>query len=404
VWKWVSAATIATVVTFAVAFAQSKKRAEKPSVAYETAPVARGRIQARVTASGTLSPIITVQVGSQVSGRIQSLGADFNSVVKKGQVIARIDPELFRAAVEQAKANLLVAQSNVTKSEAQVDDARRQADRSRELFSKHLIAQADFDTAETNRRVAEATLDSARSSSVQAEAALHQSKINLDYTTITSPIDGTVISRNVDVGQTVAASLASPTLFLIAQDLKRMQVDTNIAEADVGRLKAGIGALFTVDAYPGDVFHGTIREVRNAPQTIQNVVTYDAVIDVDNSDLRLKPGMTANVTVVFADRADVLRVANAALRFRPPPELTGPGEPFAVAKTTEGSVPVEVSNDRRTVWVLENGMPRAVEVRIGVSDGTFTELVQSTLPEGAALVTEAIGHGKGGAGSFGRVF
>src|SRR5215472_12744590 len=267
---------------------------------FETATVQRGRLISRVTATGTLSALVTVQVGTQVSGRIAQLNVDFNSSVKKGDLIAKIDPQLFEAAVEQARANYIEAKGNLAKSRAQAADAQRQLIRAKTLLQKQLISQADHDTTETAKLAADAQVEVSLGAVEQARAALHQAEINLAYTSIISPIDGTVISRNVDVGQTVAASLQAPTLFTIAENLKKMQVDTNVAEADVGRLEPGMIATFTVDAYPNERFRGTIRQIRNAPQTVQNVVTYDAVIDVDNSDLKLRPGMTTNVTVIVA--------------------------------------------------------------------------------------------------------
>jgi HlyD family secretion protein len=369
----------------------------KPSaqaLRFETAIVDRGAISARITATGSLSPVITVQVGSQVSGRIQRLEVDYNSPVHRGQLLALIDPALFTAAEAQARANLSAARANLVKAQAQARDARRQLVRQRQLAEHKLIAEADLDTAQTNAEAADATAVACRAAIAQAAAALQQASTNLAYTRIYSPIDGVVISRNVDVGQTVAASLQAPTLFLLAEDLKRMQVDTSVAEADVGRLREGMAATFTVDAYPSEVFRGTIRQIRNSPQTLQNVVTYDAVIDVVNDDLKLKPGMTANATVVHAERRDVLRVPNAALRFRPPPGLAASEvRPPGAAQT----------RDRRVVFVLRGGSPVATPIRTGVSDGTVSELVEGDLRAGDLLVVEAISSGKSSAGSFGRV-
>ena len=285
----------------------------------------QGRLVAKVTATGTLSALVTVQVGSQVSGRIAELHADFNSEVKKGQLIAKIDPQLFQAAVEQARANLVAAQGNLAKAKAQAVDAQRQAERARALAAKKLIAQADVDTAQSNADAAAAGVQAAEGQVAQARAALNQAQVNLAYTDILSPTNGMVISRNVDVGQTVAASLQAPTLFVIAEDLTKMQVDTSVAEADVGRLRGRHGGHLHRRRLPAEVFHGKVRQIRNAPQTVQNVVTYDAVIDVDNPELKLKPGMTANVTFVYAEKDDVLRVPNAALRFKPPPGLLADG-------------------------------------------------------------------------------
>jgi HlyD family secretion protein len=326
-----------------------RARSKQP-LRYETVKVERRRVVAKVTASGTLSALVTVQVGSQVSGRVAVINVDFNSPVKKGEVIAKIDPQSFDAAVEQARANYLAAQANLQKSRVQSQDADRQLARQNELAKDKLVAQADRDTAQANADAAKAQVAASAAALEQARASLHTAQINLDYTTITSPIDGVVISRNVDVGQTVAASLQAPTLFTIAEDPSKMQVDTSVAEADVGRLTSGMNATFTVDAYPSDRFVGKVRQIRNAPQTVQNVVTYDAVIDVANPDLKLKPGMTANVTFVWAERGDALTVPNAALRFRPPAEAlgsaavaTGGRGPGAGATTSAGGPAVAVA-------------------------------------------------------------
>jgi HlyD family secretion protein len=402
-------ALVAAAVAGGVVWRRSHK---PPAVRYETTHAERGRVVAKVTATGTLSALVTVQVGSQVSGRIQQILVDFNSPVTKGQVLARMDPQLFQAAVEQAHANLMAAQGQVAKSTAQAADLARQATRSKTLRDQKLIAQADLDTAQANADAAKAQVAADSGAVEQARAQLHQSEVNLKYTTIVSPTNGTVISRAVDVGQTVAASLQAPTLFTIAEDLRKMQVDTNVAEADVGKIRAKMGAGFTVDAYPTDQFRGTIRQIRNAPQTVQNVVTYDAVIDVDNGDLRLKPGMTANVTFIYAEKDDVLKVANAALRFRPPPELLGPkvgagaGAGAGAGSGSGSGSGKSEARDRRTVWRLNGGAPKPVVVRIGVSDGTSTEIVDGDLHPGDALVTESIGSKEGGgqANPFRRMF
>jgi len=378
---------------------------------FETVPVERGTVIGRVTASGTLSALVTVQVGSQVSGRIQKLFVDFNSPVKKGQVIATIDPSMFKAAVEQARANLIAAQGNYAKAKAQAEDAKRQFERAKELFERKLIAPAERDTLESAAMAAAAQVEAARGAVEQARAALNQALINLKYCTIVSPIDGIVISRNVDVGQTVAAALQAPTLFTIAEDLRKMQVDTNVAEADVGKLRAGMSAYFTVDAYPGERFMGKVRQIRHAPQTVQNVVTYDAVIDVENPDLRLKPGMTANVTFVYAERHDVLKIGNAALRFRPPPTMLEerrskndggnvpsgekiaqrPGKRSGEGELLPGAQAAQPREDRRAVWVLRGDRPEKVFVRVGISDGSFTEVVEGDLKEGDRVIVDVIG-------------
>jgi HlyD family secretion protein len=392
----------------------------KPKSQIETAKVERGRIVAKVTATGTLSAIVTVQVGSQVSGRIAALNADFNSEVKKGQLIAKIDPQLFQAAVEQGRANLLAAQGNLAKARAQAADAQRQAERSKALVEKKLIAQADYDTAQANADAAAAGVQAALGSEAQARAGLLQNEVNLAYTDILSPTSGVVISRSVDVGQTVAASLQAPTIFVIAEDLKKMQVDTSVAEADVGRLEAGMPASFTVDAYPSQVFRGTVRQIRNAPQTVQNVVTYDAVIDVANPELKLKPGMTANVTFVYAEKQDVLKIPNAALRFKPPPGTFGDaggrnggaGRPDAAGAGAGGEARkpgakadgVAETPDRRTVWVVREERPTSTRIRTGISDGSSTEVVEGELQPGDAVVTDAVGPPSGMAAAMRRPF
>jgi HlyD family secretion protein len=362
-----------------------------PTLRFDTARAERGRIVAKVTATGTLSALVTVQVGSQVSGRVQALYADFNSQVRKGQRIAKIDPQLFEAAVAQARANHLAAQGNLARAKAQAVDARRQLERTRALAEKKLVAQADLDTAQATADMADASVEAARGSVEQARAALHQTEVNLAFTDILSPTNGVVISRNVDVGQTVAASLQAPTIFVIAEDLAKMQVNTSVAEADVGRLRDGMDASFTVDAYPSEVFRGKVRQIRNSPQTVQNVVTYDAVVDVENPELKLRPGMTANVTFVYAQKDDVLRVPNAALRFRPPPEMLA-AQP---ANANANARPAGQPPDRRTVWVLRGGTPATVAIRSGISDGSFTEVVEGELQPGDEVVTDATGGSRG---------
>jgi HlyD family secretion protein len=361
-------------------FVRARTAQHAPSVRFETAVVDRGPIRAKITATGTVNPIKTVQVGSQLSGRIQALYADFNSVVEPGQTVALIDPRPFQAAVDEARANLYAAHANTRKARASAVDARAISQRNHALAEQNLIAKQTADSAEANARVAEAAVEAAHGAEVQAQAALDAAELNLSYTKIVSPIHGTVVSRNVDVGQTVAASLQAPTLFLIGEDLTQMQVDTNIAEADVGRLEPGMVATFTVDAFPSEPFRGVIREVRSAPQNIQNVITYDAVIDVANPKLHLKPGMTANVEVVYADRADVLRVPNAALRFHPRADRTG--------ASTRAPAP-----GKKLVWLERKGKQVPIELTPGVSDGTWTEVVGGPLARGERVITEAIGGG-----------
>ena len=388
-WRPLVAALV--LLLLLIAIVRRASTPAEPSVRYETVQVQRGSLQAKVTATGTLSALVTVQVGSQVSGRVSEILVDFNSRVVRGQVIARLDPMLFRAAVEQARANDSAARANLEKSRVQRIDARRQAKRMALLRERRLVAQSEVDTAVTAADVAQSQVIASEAAVEQARASLNQSLINLDYTTILSPIDGVVISRNVDVGQTVAASLQAPTLFVIAEDLRRMQVDSSVAEADVGKLAPGMLARFTVDAHPSITFVGIVRQIRNAAQTIQNVVTYDAVIDVDNPELLLRPGMTANITVIHAERTNAVLLPNAALRFRAPEEWS--------ARAPKR----ELSGDARRVWALRDGSPSPVDVRVGVTDGTKTELVEGALQPGDRLVTEVIQAKKSGPGSFGRV-
>jgi HlyD family secretion protein len=366
----------------------------KPEVEYETASIDRGEVVARVSTTGSLSATVTVEVGSQVSGRIQSLHADFNSVVKRGDRIAKIDPALFEAAVAQAAANVAASRGNLERLRVQAEEAARQARRATQLFEQKLISETDRDNAVANSRAAAASVMQAQGQLDQALAALRQAQTNLRYTDILAPTDGIVISRAVNVGQTVAASLQAPVIFTIAQDLRAMEVHTNVAESDIGRLRAGMEASFTVDAYPGERFRGKIREIRNAPQVVQNVVTYDAVIDVANHDLKLKPGMTATVTVIAEERRDVLRVPNAALRFRPESAAGGPGAAGGAGGVALGSGAERRGGgdpSLRTVWVLERGVPQPREIRIGLSDGRYTEVVSGALAAGESVIVGTTG-------------
>lgn len=295
------------------------KKDPPPTVA--TARVTRGDIAETVGATGTLQAVTTVQVGTQVSGTIMELNADFNSLVRKGQVLARLDPSLFQTQIEQARANLIRAEADLERLRVSTDDARTKLRRARELSEKKLIAQVEVEAAEVAVRSAEAQLRSQQAAVTQSQASLRQNQVNLAHTVIEAPIDGLVISRNVDVGQTVAASMSAPTLFLLAADLTQMQVIASLDESDVGRIRPGQQVRFRVDAFPNEEFLGSVTQVRLQPTTVQNVVTYATVIDVPNPELKLKPGMTANVNVEIARRNNVVRVPNSALRFRPTNEI-----------------------------------------------------------------------------------
>lgn len=351
-----------------------------PEMQYEQVKADVGSVVAKVTASGTLSALVTVQVGAQVSGRVQEILVDYNSPVHAGEVILRLDPLLFQAAVDQSQANFLMAQSAVKTAVAQAKNAELTYTRSKALLDRALIAPSDLDTAEANNDVAKAQVESATSSLEVARASVKQAEVNLGYATITSPIDGTVISRSIDVGQTVASAFTAPTLFLIAKDLREMQVDTSVSESDVGRLKTGMPTTFTVDAYPGEEFIGSVRQIRSSPTTVQNVVTYDAVIDVNNSTLKLKPGMTANVSFVVAKNDHAVRVANAALRFQPDVTLL---QQLGIALPAPTDAPT-----MKWLWTLRNNQPVPEKVEVGITDGTVTEIVHGNVHEGDALITD----------------
>jgi HlyD family secretion protein len=286
-------------------------------VQVNTAPITVGDIVDTVGATGTLQAVTTVQVGSQVSGNIAWLGADFNSIVKKGQVIARLDPSLFEAQVEQAKANLARSQADLERNKVALIDTQQKYARAKELAARSLLPQSDLDAAKIAVDSALAMVQSSHATVTQSQATLNQNQVNLEHTIITAPIDGIVTQRSVDVGQTVAASLQSPTLFIIAADLTKMQVNANIDEADVGRIRPSQNVTFRVDAYPTEDFHGQVAQIRLQPVVVQNVTTYGTVIDVPNPQLKLKPGMTANVKIEIAKKSNIPRVPNAALRFRP---------------------------------------------------------------------------------------
>jgi HlyD family secretion protein len=355
---------------------------EENGLKYKTEKIHRGNIEAMVTATGSVNAVTTVLVGTQVSGTIKDLHVDFNSPVKKGQLLAQIDPATFQAQVDQARANLLSSEANLKKNEAALFDARRTFDRNKTLLTKNFISQSDLDASETAVQTAMAQVDAAKAQVLQSRAALNQAETNLRYTRILSPVDGTVISRNIDVGQTVAASFQTPTLFTIAEDLTKMQIDTSVDEADIGQAKVGQEVRFTVDAYPDTNFSGLVSEIRNAPVTVQNVVTYDVVVQVSNADLKLKPGMTANVSIITSRKQGVLLVPNSALRFKPQEkggEATGQSK-----RTSDIKGPA--------VWILENKQPKQIGVAIGISDGSFTEIVSKDLREGQEIIVATLGQ------------
>lgn len=439
--KWWMAASVVVVIGTAAAFFFGRSA----PVTYQTAAVDRGDIEAAITATGTVNAVKTVQVGSQVSGNIQALYADFNTKVKQGQLVARIDPAIFQAKVDQARAALDSAQAqvvsaraaivkaqsdiagaqanvasqkaNLAHAQSAVTDAKVKNERRIVMVKDGLIAREEADTYQAAYDQAVASLDAAKSvvtaaeSSVasaqaqkdvtqtglntaqsqvkQAQATLQQAQLDLAHTQILAPVDGTVIARTMDVGQTVAASFQAPTIFQIAQDLTQMQVDTNVDESDVGPIRVGQRATFTVDAYPGVTFPGEVTQIRQAAVNVQNVITYDVVVSLSNADLKLFPGMTANVRIIHGTAQNALRVQVAALRFHPATAAATSGNGKGQAKTgrRNGAAPMQA------VYVLEQGQPKRIPVKLGLSDGNFTEVL-SGLNEGQQVITGTSGAKK----------
>ena len=392
---WVPAGLLVATVAVGSYYYRSDVDADVSPVT--TAEVKRGDVVATVEASGTLQAVTTVQVGTQVSGSIKTLNADFNSRVRKGEVIAELDPSLFQTQVAQEQATVQRLKSEAERARVQADDAQVKLRRARELADQELIARSDLDAAQSTADAATAAVKSADSQVTQANASLNQAQVNLSHTIIRAPIDGVVIARNVDVGQTVAASMQAPTLFVIAQDLSEMRVDASIDESDIGKIQPQQAVHFRVDAYPTETFTGTISQVRLQPVVDQNVVTYVTVIDVPNKDLKLKPGMTAAVTVEIGRADDVVTVPNAALRFQPdkdvfeklgqqpPARPTGSNTP-RTGTAARGNAPAADRSARRAVWVLDTGHLRRVPVQVGLSDGKVTA-VTGELNPGAFVVT-----------------
>ena len=367
----ITALALGTSAVAALVFWQLRPRHSQAE--YVTAEVKRGRIEAAVTATGTLNAVTTVQVGTYVSGRLQEIHADYNSKVRRGQLIAKIDPAPFIVKVQQAEARLATARARVQKAHAELDFRRATIDRQRRLLAQHIVSQDDFDASTNQHAQAVSQLALEEASVQEAEAALAEARVNLDYCDIISPVDGVVLSRSVDIGQTVAASFQTPTLFVIAGDLTKMQVDTNVSESDIGEVREGQIARFVVDAYPDRVFHGVVSQVRNDPLIVLNVVTYDVIVEVDNSDLALKPGLTATVTIVAGEKEDVLTVPLRALRFRPrDQEQDGSGS---------GD-----NEDGPSVHVLENGTLKRVAVEVGMRSDDAAEISSTALRSGERVV------------------
>jgi HlyD family secretion protein len=367
---------------------------------YRTQPVTRGSITSSISATGKVNAVEMVEVGTQVSGTIKEIYVDYNSPVKKGQLLALLDPDVLLSKIEENKASLAVAQAGVAKAKAEVINAQRSDTRNRELWERKLIARSDMESAETQLMVARASLTEANSRVLQAQESLKQAETNLKYTKITSPIDGVVVSRQVDVGQTVAASLQTPTLFSIAKDLTRMQVEANIDEADIGRIQEGQRAACKFDAWPQDSFEAIVAQKRLSPETVSNVVTYVVILKIDNEEGKLMPGMTANISVMTEQRDDVLRIPAAALRFTPPADAIASSAKRDEEQTT-GLFPMprrrpdSGRNSEQIVWLVENGrLAGSVVVdETGVSDRTWVELrgdALSSIREGQELAVAFI--------------
>ncbi len=364
----------------------------KAVVRYRTVPIERGTIVSLVTATGTINPITTIQVGSQVSGMIESLHADFNSKVTANQVVARIDPFPYQARRDQAVASLANAKAAYDKARIDLAQRRRELDRAKSLIGQQFISQNEVDVALTASEGAMAQLKVTEAAVKQAEAMLQAAELDLKYTVIRSPVDGVVISRLVEVGQRIAASFTIPMLFLIAEDVTKMQVDTNVSEADIGGIAEGKPASFTVDAYPGERFLGRVRQVRNAPINVQNVVTYDVVVEFENPNFRLKPGMTANVSIVVAMKENILKVPNAALRFTPPKTVRDETLSRKPSKgegggRLAGGATSEPATRQLAIWkqAAEDTLER-VPVEMGISDGAYAEVSSASISEGDEVI------------------
>jgi len=380
--KTLSVIVIVIVVGAALLFYFGVRSETGSGAEFITVAVEKGALRAEITCTGTLSPLVEVLVGSQVSGTIKELNADFESRVEKGQVVALIDPALFEAKVAQAKADLEAAQAALDKARVTLADERRNLERHRGLIRKNSISQSEFDTVKTKADAAEAQVGVERARKAQMEAKLREAALQLKYTRIVTPVSGVVTSRSVDVGQTVAAGFQAPVLFKIAEDLRKMQVNTNVDEADIGRVRIGQKAVFSVPAFPDDTFTASVRQIRNEPTIEQNVVTYNVVLDVDNSDLKLRPGMTANVMILLEEVKDALMVPDRVLRFTPSAEFVPGGDLSKLPPLKRGE---------KRVWKrLSQKAIRPVTVRVGISGTERVQIVSTELRPGDRVVVEAV--------------
>jgi HlyD family secretion protein len=376
-FRW--AATIAALLLAVAAVLVYRTLSSSPEVQYATASVTEGAVARTVIATGSVNPVLTIIVGSYVSGVIQELTCDYNTQVKKGQICAMIDPRPYQTVVDQTTAALANAKAQLAKDQAALVYAETSHQRNTALRKDGYITQDVLDVSRSALDEARAQITLDHATIAEREAALHAAAINLGYTDIASPVDGTVVSRNVTIGQTVAASFQTPTLFLIATDLTRMQVDANVSESDIGTIKEGDKASISVESFQNRNFDARVVQVRQAPQTVQNVVTYDVVLGVDNVDLLLKPGMTATARIITDARAHVLRVPDQALRF----------EPTGISSAADETKPAK----SRQVWKLRDGRPTNVPVTLGLDDDSYTEVVSGDLKAGDTII---IGERRGG--------
>ncbi len=372
---------IVCVLLIAAYFMFGSRSSNGMQIKYVTVPIEQGTLKAEISSTGTLKPLVEVLVGTQVSGTIKELYADFESEVKKGQLICLIDPERFEAHVQQAHADVEAAKANLMKAEVALIDEMRTLRRKEQLIEKNSISQSEYDAAKTKADAAEAQVNVERARLAQLQARLNEAELELKYTRIVAPVSGIVTSRTADVGQTVAASFQTPVLFKIAEDLTRMQVHTNVDEADIGRVAVGQKASFTVPAFPDRMFEAVVNQIRNDPKVEQNVVTYNVVLDVHNDDLKLRPGMTANVTIMLDEVRNALMVPQQALRFSPPES----------ARPSSASTPTDLPEGARRVWKLtSSGSVTPVNVKGGVHGTDRVQILSDALHPGDLVAVDAI--------------
>lgn len=359
----ITISAIAVILVSAFVLLKTEKQKE-----YKLSKVQKNTIVETVEASGIINPVKTVSIGSQVSGMIQNIYVDFNSKVKQGQLLAQIDPSLFQAQVEKAQGDLNSAKANYQKAKSLVVYDKVNYKRYKELYQKRYVSKNDLDVAETDYKADLASMNSMKALIDQTAATLRNNQTNLRYTRIVSPVNGVVVSRSVDVGQTVAASFQTPTLFLVAQDLTKMQIEVSVSEADIGKIKVGQKVDYTLDGYPNETFKGTVSQVRISPTTVSNVVTYTVIVSVNNDNGILKPGMTANTSIITNTKENVVCVENAALRFTPS-EITG-GKKFK----------------KQGIWILRNNKPTRINIKMGITDSENTEIISKEIKEGDEVI------------------